>query len=161
MTDLIERVLGDDAADTVALTGIPVLLLAEQPGPATITTSHGGKPSRYTATIVTYSDGLRGEVHAPGGPGPDDLARGALPGGGRVSTGYMGTPERLTPCTEIRHDGLLARACSWHGWTLLTVTVERQSSGRLLALRLVGADSLREGRPGMRVAPSPTERAST
>ncbi|MFD0563049.1 hypothetical protein ACFQ2M_14145 [Kitasatospora saccharophila] len=58
-------VLGDQAAATVASTGIPVLLLADHPGPAVITTSTGGDPQCYTTTTATYEDGLRAEVHAP------------------------------------------------------------------------------------------------
>ncbi|MFD7639564.1 hypothetical protein ACFV4P_02830 [Kitasatospora sp. NPDC059795] len=141
-------VLGDQAADTVALTRIPVLLLADEPGPATITASIDGTPRRYTSTTVTYEAGLRCEVHAPGGPSPEEAVRWALPGGDRVARAYLATPGQLTPGVEVRHDGLMARACAWNGRTLLTVTPDRRGEGRMPALRLVGAESLAESRPG-------------
>ncbi|MFJ7279800.1 hypothetical protein [Kitasatospora sp. NPDC098663] len=140
MTAPTERVLGDDAAATVARTGIPVLLLADQPAPATITAAIGGEPRRYTSTTVTYPDGARGEVHAPGGPGPDDLVRRALPGAARVTSAYLVVPGQLTPGFEVRHNGFLARAGAWHGWTLLTVTPDPRYYGGLPTLRLALAD---------------------
>ncbi|MEU8919498.1 hypothetical protein AB0D10_01005 [Kitasatospora sp. NPDC048545] len=154
MTTPEHQVLGDLAADTVARTGIPVLLLADQEGPATITAAIDGEPRRYTATTVTYADGLRGEVHTPGGPTPEELARRALPGGRAATDVYLATPGRLTVGVEVRHDGLLARAGTWNGWNLLTVTIDRRQSSSLPALRLVGADSLPTGRPGRALAPA-------
>ncbi|GAA2084573.1 hypothetical protein GCM10009759_03740 [Kitasatospora saccharophila] len=154
-------VLGDQAAATVASTGIPVLLLADHPGPAVITTSTGGDPQCYTTTTATYEDGLRAEVHAPGGPDPEELVRQALPGGKRAVDTWLATPGRVTTGHEVRHDGLVARAGVWQGWTLLTVTADTKGEGRLPALRLVGADSLPTGRVGRPVesAAGPTGNA--
>ncbi|MFD7735038.1 hypothetical protein ACFV6F_32240 [Kitasatospora phosalacinea] len=148
MNALTAPVLGDQAAAVVARTGIPVLLLANHPGPAVIATSTGSDPRRYTATTTVYADGLRAEVHAPGGPAPEDLVQQALPGGERVFDTWMATPGRVTTGYEVSHDGLVARAGVWQGWTLLTVTLDTKGEGRLPGLRLVGADSLPEGRPG-------------
>ncbi len=148
MNALTAPVLGDQAAAVVASTGIPVLLLADHPGPAVIATSSDGALRRYTVTTAVYEDGLRAEVHAPGGPDPEELVRQALPGGNRVDDTWLATPGRVTTGHEVRHDGLVARAGVWQGWTLLTVTADTKGEGRLPALRLVGADSLPEGRAG-------------
>ncbi|MFJ5879914.1 hypothetical protein [Kitasatospora cineracea] len=142
---------GDLAAAAVARTGIPVLLLADHPGPAVISASTGGDPQRYTATTAVYEDGLRAEVHAPGGPTSEELVRQALPSGKRAVDTWMVTPGRVTTGYEVRHDGPMARAGVWQGWTLLTVTADIKGEGRLPGLRLVGADSLPEGRVGRSV----------
>ncbi|MFF2819449.1 hypothetical protein ACFVT9_28490 [Kitasatospora cineracea] len=147
----------DLAAAAVVRTGIPVLLLADHPGPAVITTSTGGDPHHYTATTAIYGDGLRAEVHAPGGPDPEELVRQALPGGKRAVDTWMPTPGRVTTGYEVRHDGLVARAGVWRGWTLLTVTIDTKDEGRLPGLRLVGADSLPEGRVGRLVESAAAE----
>ncbi|MGW4690981.1 hypothetical protein ACWEO1_01175 [Kitasatospora cineracea] len=148
MNALTAPVLGDQAAATVASTGIPVLLLADHPGPAVISASAGGDPQCYIATTAVYGDGLRAEVHAPGGPDPEELVRQTLPGGNRVDDTWLATPGRVSVGYEVRHDGLVARAGIWRGWTLLTVTADTKDEGRLPGLRLVGADSLPEGRVG-------------
>ncbi|MFJ6136506.1 hypothetical protein [Kitasatospora sp. NPDC092286] len=141
-------VLGDEAARLVQRTGIPVLLLAGQPGEATLSATIDGDPRRYTATTATYPDGLRTEVHAPGAPDPEQLVRRALPGSDRTSPAYLATPGAMTLGVEARHDGLMARAGVWNGWTLLTVTADTNYRGPLPALRLIGAGTLPTGRPG-------------
>ncbi|MFF8769081.1 hypothetical protein [Kitasatospora sp. NPDC015120] len=142
------RAVGDIAARVVARTGLPVLLLAAHPDEPTITAGTDGDARRYASTAAAYPDGLRAEVHAPGGPDPEQLVRQALPGAARTSTAYLATPGSLTCGVEARHDGLLARAGTWRGWHLLTVTEDLDYHGPLPALRLVGADSLPDGRPG-------------
>ncbi|MFD0274688.1 hypothetical protein ACFVHB_12405 [Kitasatospora sp. NPDC127111] len=147
MNALTVPVLGDQAADTVTRTRRAVLLLADHPGPATITAAIGGTPRCYTGTIATYEDGLRAEVGAPD-PGPEEPVRRALPGGGRVTATWLATPGQFTDGYEVRHDGLMARAGVRRGWTLLTVTLDTYGRGQLPALRLVGAASLATGRAG-------------
>nr|BEK65710.1 hypothetical protein KPHV_29370 [Kitasatospora purpeofusca] len=142
------QTVGDIAAGTVARTGIPVLLFAAHPSEPTITAGINGDPRRYTSTTATYPDGLRAEVHAPGGPSPEQLVRRALPGTDHTSTAYLSTPGAMTLGVEVRHDGLMARAGTWNGWTLLTVTADTNYSGPLPALRLIGANSLPTGRDG-------------
>ncbi|WP_327073219.1 hypothetical protein OG196_14325 [Kitasatospora purpeofusca] len=148
--------VGDIAARMVARTGIPVLLLATHPNQPTVTAGIDGHPRRYTSTTATYPQGLRTEVHAPGGPDPDQLVRRALPGAPRTSTAYLATPGRMTLGVETRHDGLLARAGTWRGWTLLTVTEDQNYAGPLPTLRVIGADSLPEGQPGRPYLPQDT-----
>ncbi|MFJ8442797.1 hypothetical protein [Kitasatospora griseola] len=160
MNTLTAPVLGDQAAETVARTRIPVLLLAGETGPATITESVDGTPRRYTSTTVTYPGGPRCEVHVPGGPGPEEMARRASPGGDRAVAILVVLPDRLAPGFEVRHAGLVARACRWREWALLTVTPDTCGRGRFPALRLVGADSLPEGGPGNLVR-SPALRPAT
>ncbi|MFJ6140130.1 hypothetical protein [Kitasatospora sp. NPDC092286] len=136
-------VLGDEAAALTRRTGIPVLLLADHPGSLpTLTAGINGQPRHYTTT-ATYPGGLRTEVHAP-----DELVRQAVPGAEGTATAYLATPDTMTLGVETRHDGLTARAGTWHGWTLLTVTENNGTRSLLSGLRLVGADSLPTGRPG-------------
>ncbi|MGW2544229.1 hypothetical protein ACWC5I_25955 [Kitasatospora sp. NPDC001574] len=54
----------------------------------------------------------------------------------------------MTPGFETRHNGLLARACTWQGWNLLTITEDQNYQGPLPALRLIGASTLPNGQPG-------------
>ncbi|MFD4394341.1 hypothetical protein [Kitasatospora sp. NPDC058478] len=143
-------VVGDEAAQLVARTGIPVLLLADLTSPPTLTAGIGGGPRRYTSTTALYEGGLRTEVHAPGGPDPAQLVRRALPGGATITTAYLATPIEMARAAELRHDGLLARAGLWFGWTLFQLTADGR---RLPTLRLVGAGSLPEGRHGRLVPP--------
>ncbi|WP_316521161.1 hypothetical protein [Kitasatospora brasiliensis] len=138
--------MGDRARDLVARTGLPVLLLADLSGEPTLTAGTGDDPPRYISTTALYQGGLRAEIHAPGGPKPEQLVRAALPGGSKTSTGYLATPGEMTLAVEVGHDGLLARAAVWRGWTLLQLTEAGRS--RLPGLRLIGADSLPTGRPG-------------
>ncbi|MEV7601648.1 hypothetical protein AB0O91_30225 [Kitasatospora sp. NPDC089797] len=138
---------GDHAAALVARTGIPVLLLVDQPASPTLTAGTGGDPRRYTSTTALYDNGVRTEVHAPGGPTPARLVRQALPGAPRTGPSYLATPGALARAVEARHDGLTARAATWNGWTLLQLT---HSGSGFPALRLIGADSLPTGRPGHR-----------
>nr|BFD90944.1 hypothetical protein KitaXyl93_23040 [Kitasatospora sp. Xyl93] len=138
--------MGDRARDLVTRTGLPVLLLADLTDEPTLTAATGGHPRLYLSTTTLYGGGLRAEVHAPGGPNPARLVAAALPGAPKTTTAYLATPGEMTRAVERRHDGLLARAAVWHGWTLLHLTEEGRS--RLPALRLIGADSLPTGRPG-------------
>ncbi|MFI9157513.1 hypothetical protein [Kitasatospora aureofaciens] len=139
---------GDRAAALVARTGIPVLLLVDQLDLPTLTASTGGDPRRYTSTTALYEDGVRTEVHAPGGPNPAQLVRQALPGVSKTTSAYLATPGVMTRGVEARHDGVIARSGMWRGWTLLHLTRDQSGRGRLPALRLIGADSLPTGRPG-------------
>ncbi|MFD7828457.1 hypothetical protein [Streptomyces sp. MJM8645] len=159
MSALTEPVPGDRAALLVARTGIPVLLLAGETGVPTLAASVGtADPRRYTATTALYGDGMRGEVHAPGGPDPEQLVHQALPGAAPVRFALLATPGGMTLGVEARHDGLVARAGVWQGWTLLHITLDQYDRGRLPALRLIGADSLPRGRPGRPSCPESARR---
>ncbi|MFB7126194.1 hypothetical protein [Kitasatospora sp. NPDC056273] len=147
---------GDQAAVVVARTGIPVLLLIAHPGTPTISATVGtGDPRRYTSTTALYEDGWRAEVHAPGGPSPEDLVRRALPGAAKTQPVLLATPGEMIWGTGTSHDGLTARAGNWNGWTLFHLTRDQNDRGRLPALRLVGAESLPTGRPGLEAVPGP------
>ncbi|MFF0409685.1 hypothetical protein ACFYUY_04525 [Kitasatospora sp. NPDC004745] len=148
MSGTPQTVPGDQARELVARTGIPVLLLADQFAPPTLTAGTGGDSRRYTSTTALYEDGVRTEVHAPGGPDPAQLVRRALPGAFKITTAYLATPVEMARAVELRHDGLLARAAVWQDWTLLQLTLDHNGRGRLPGLRLIGADSLPTGRPG-------------
>ncbi|MFF3113524.1 hypothetical protein ACFVSN_30565 [Kitasatospora sp. NPDC057904] len=137
------------AAALAARTGIPVLLLATEPDEPVLGLTAAGRPRRYTSTIASYRDGLRAEVHTPAGPTPEQLVRRALPGAATTGPGILATPREMTWGVEARHDGLLARAGIWCGWTLLHVTVDPKGRGPVPALRLVGTDTLPTGRPGL------------
>ncbi|MBD0692469.1 hypothetical protein [Streptomyces sp. CBMA123] len=139
---------GDQAAVLVGRTGIPVLLLAGLVGVPTLTAGTGGNPLRYISTTALYEDDLRTEVHAPGGPHPEQLVRCALPGASTTSSAYLATPVEMALGVEARHNGLIARSAVWGGWTLLQLTSDQSGRGRLPALRMIGADSLSAGRPG-------------
>ncbi|WP_147409091.1 hypothetical protein [Kitasatospora xanthocidica] len=151
MTAAQTAVVGDRARDLVARTGLPVLLLAGLTDEPTLTATTGGHPRRYLSTTTLYQGGLRAEVHAPGGPDPAQLVTAALPGAPKTTTAYLATPGQMAKAVERRHDGLLARAALWHGWTLLHLTED--AGPRLSALRLIGADSLPTGRPGRPATP--------
>ncbi|MFJ4184153.1 hypothetical protein [Kitasatospora sp. NPDC089509] len=139
---------GEHAAALVARTGVPVLLLVAQLTLPTLTAGTGGDPRRYTSTTALYDHGVRTEVHAPGGLNPALLVRRTLPGASKTVSAYLATPGEMARGVEVRHDGLIARAATWHGWTLLQLTRDHPDHGAFPALRLVGADSLPTGRPG-------------
>ncbi|WP_030459474.1 hypothetical protein [Kitasatospora sp. NRRL B-11411] len=154
MNALTAPVPGNQAAATVANTGIPVLLLANHPGPAVIAASADGDPCRHTATTAAYADGLCAEAHAAGSPDPEELVRQVLFGGERVGDSWLAASGRATTGCEVCYDGLVACSGIWQGWTLLTVTPDTSGGGQLPALRLVGANSLPEGPSGCRVPSS-------
>ncbi|MFJ5071605.1 hypothetical protein ACIQC7_34835 [Kitasatospora sp. NPDC088556] len=150
-----EPVPGDRAALLVARTGIPVLLLAGETTVPTLSASLcPAHPRHYTATAAWYGDGLCAEVHVPGGPAPEQLARRLLPGAGTFHSAMLATPGRMTLGIEARHDGLIVRAGIWCNWTLLHLTPDQGNRDRLPALRLIGADSLPSGRPGRPSSPA-------
>ncbi|MFF7586744.1 hypothetical protein ACFZCK_04525 [Kitasatospora purpeofusca] len=153
MTTEPSTVVGDLAWSLVTRTGLPVLLLANLADPPTLTAGTGGDPLRYVSTTALYEGGWRTEVHAPGGPDPAQLVRAALPGGSKLTTAYLATPNEMVRAVEVSHASLLARAAVWNGWTFLQFT--EAGASRLPALRLIGVDSLPTGRPGCFLAPAP------
>ncbi|MBO1413230.1 hypothetical protein [Streptomyces sp. FH025] len=139
----------DQASAVATYAGIPVLLLIGHPGIPTISAAVGtGQPCRYTSTTVVYEDGLRAEVHAPGGPTPEELVLRMLPGAAKLWPALLATPGEMIWGTETSYGGLTARAGIWNGWTLCHLTRDEYGRGRLPALRLVGVESLPTGRPG-------------
>ncbi|WP_224274946.1 hypothetical protein [Streptomyces sp. LS1784] len=156
MTAHTTQTPGDQAAAVVARTGIPVLLLIGYPGTPTVSATIGtGTPRCYTSTTALYEDGLRAEVHAPGGPTPEKLVRCELPDAAKPRPVLLATPGEMVWGAETSYGGLTARAGIWNGWTLFHLTRDQRGRGRLPVLRLVGAESLPTGRPGQEAVPGP------